>query len=194
MKKVGLTGGIGSGKSYVAQIFAHLGVPIFYADADAKEVLNQPDILAQLSTLFKADIIDIDTMAANRKKIAEIVFSDANKLKQLNQLIHPITKHNFELWASQNKSHGYVIKEAAIMFESGADKLLDTIITVGCPLNLRIKRVMQRDRVLEEEVTKRINNQMSEEERIKLSQFVIYNNETDLLLPQVLKIHEQLKM
>jgi dephospho-CoA kinase len=193
LKKVGLTGGIGSGKSYVAQIFAHLGVPIFYADADAKEVLNQPDILAQLSTLFKADIIDPNTKLANRKKIAEIVFSDANKLNQLNQLIHPITKQNFELWAAQNKSHGYVIKEAAVMFESGANKLLDKIITVSSPLNLRIKRVMQRDHVAKEEVTKRINNQISEEERIKLSQFVIYNNEIDLLLPQVLKIHEQLK-
>jgi len=191
MIKVGLTGNIGSGKSIVARIFEILGVPVFRADEAAKEFLFDSDVKEILKNKFGKSIFtgkDINT-----KALAEIVFKDKESLSFLNSVIHPLVKKSLEQWLDNNKDQKYIIQEAAILFESGLYKEFDKVITVASPENLTIKRVMERDGVGEEEIKNRQKNQWSQERKVKMSDYIIYNDNTKLLIPQVLRILMELK-
>ena len=192
MKNIGLTGGIGSGKSYIAKVFEALDIPVFYADNEAKKILNEPQIIINVSEVLQTNIIDPATGLANRKKIASIVFNDPEKLKLLNQIIHPAVEQNFIIWCANHAQKKYVIKEAAILFESGSYKKLDGVICVVSPLELRLKRLAVRDNESEAEILKRINNQWSDEQRVALSNWVIHNDERSPILSQVLLVHQKI--
>lgn len=188
MLKIGLTGGIGSGKSTVAKIFETLGIPVYYADAEAKRLMNSSETLKKvIRQNFGEATYENDQL--NRKYLAGIVFNNPEKLELLNALIHPVTINDAEQWMQQ-QSAPYSIKEAALLFESGATENLDFIVGVYAPQALRIKRVMKRDGLTADEIMKRINRQVNEEMKMKLCDFVITNNEQELLVPQVLKLHQ----
>ena len=188
MLKIGLTGGIGSGKSTVAKIFETLGIPVYYADAEAKRLMNSSETLKKvIRQNFGEATYENDQL--NRKYLAGIVFNNPEKLELLNALIHPVTINDAEQWMQQ-QSAPYSIKEAALLFESGAAENLDLIVGVYAPQALRIKRVMKRDGLTADEIMKRINRQVNEEMKMKLCDFVITNNEQELLIPQVLKLHQ----
>ena len=188
----GLTGGIGSGKSTIADIFANLGVPVYNADFYAKWLLNNSkELKDKLTKAFGNDIYNNNQI--NRKHFASIIFSDKEKLALSNSIIHPVVFNHFNKWVeSQPNGTKYVIKESAILYESGADKLTDVSITVVADKATRIERVCKRDNVSEELVIDRINNQMTDEERINLADMVIDNNDNKMIVNQVLEIHKQL--
>ena len=188
MLKIGLTGGIGSGKSTVAKIFETLGIPVYYADTEAKRLMNSSETLKKvIRQNFGEATYENDQL--NRKYLGGIVFNNPEKLELLNALIHPVTINDAEQWMQQ-QSAPYSIKEAALLFESGAAENLDFIVGVYAPQALRIKRVMKRDGLTADEIMKRINRQVNEEMKMKLCDFVITNNEQELLVPQVLKLHQ----
>ena len=190
MLKIGLTGGMGSGKTTVSQIFSVLGIPVLYADDVAKKIMNEDDGLKQrVIHLFGENAYQNNTL--NRKFIADIVFNDQFKLEQLNALVHPVTIAAAEKWMNQQTS-AYVLKEAALMFESAAAANLDYIIGVYAPQHLRVQRVMHRDNANREDVLARINNQVDETIKMKLCDFIIVNDEQQAVLPQVLLLHEKL--
>lgn len=191
MIKVGITGGIGSGKSTVCKIFESLGIPVYYADQQARSLSDHhPEIIKGVKHLFGDDIYTDDQL--NRKKVGELVFVNKKLLNSLNQIIHPVVAQHFENWLKINAKAPYIMKEAAILFESGAYKQVDKIITVSSPKELRLTRVMERDRLSKEEVERRMLNQMDEAEKIKKSDFVINNNDIDLVVTQVLLVHKAL--
>lgn len=191
MLKVGLTGGIGSGKSFVARLFAELGVPVYQADVEAKMLIEvDTEIVAAYKSFFGNDIYT--PLGLNRPKVASIVFGDQELLKRVNKVVHPAVERHFDEWIKQQSDAAYVIHEAAILFESRSNELMDKVITVSASEAIRIARVMERDGVGEEAVRSRINNQMKEEERIAKANFVIVNDESQLLLPQVVRVHELL--
>jgi dephospho-CoA kinase len=192
LKKIGLTGGIGSGKTYIAKVFENLGVPVFYADEEAKKILNNKDILFLLSQKFETEVMDLQTGLANRKLIASIVFNRPEKLQILNQIIHPKVAQAFQQWCLSNQQSSYVIKEAAILFESNSYKNLDGVICVYAPMPLRINRVVERDGSNKDEIIKRINAQWSDEQRLAQSNWAINNDENKPILPQVLDIHQKI--
>ncbi|MBL7742045.1 MAG: dephospho-CoA kinase [Chitinophagaceae bacterium] len=189
MLKVGLTGGIGSGKSSVAKIFEVLGIPVYYADDAARQIMNTDKEL-QTAIIESFGNAAYKEGKLDRAYIASIVFSDNKKLEILNYLTHPATIRHADEWMKKQTSP-YAIKEAALLFESGASKHLDHIIGVYAPKELRIKRVMQRDNVSEEEVLKRLSKQMEEDEKMKMCDSIILNDEQQLVIPQVLKLHEK---
>ena len=190
MKKIGITGGIGSGKTYVASVFQSLGIPIFNADIQAKKLMTSSGKLMKLvKEEFGNDIYKDSDL--NKEKLASIVFNDKSKLEKLNSLVHPIVKKEFNNWCKKQISP-YVIKEAAILFESNSHVGLDAVICVSAPLDLRMKRLLNRDDYSEKEIKKRIENQISQEEKEQRSDYIIVNHERDLLLPQIIKIHEKL--
>jgi dephospho-CoA kinase len=177
-KIIGLTGGIGSGKTTVANYFQSKGIPVYISDVEAKKVMASPEIISQIVAIFGADILgENDTL--NRDKLASIVFNNPDKLKQLNSIVHPAVKKHFEQWVGNNKNFPYLVKEAAILFESGSYKDCDAIITVCAPMETRINRVLERDASTREKVLQRINNQISDDERIAKSQYVITNENFD---------------
>ena len=190
MLKIGLTGGIGSGKTTVAKIFETLGIPVYYADDAAKRLMNEDEKLKEsiISTFgsesYKEGKLD-------RTYVASIVFNDPEKLAKLNSLTHPVTISDAADWIEKQTS-SYIIKEAALLFESDAHNHLDKIIGVSAPVETRIERVRKRDNVTREEVLKRMNHQMDETEKMKLCDFVLVNDENLLLLPQVMALHEKL--
>jgi dephospho-CoA kinase len=188
MIKVGITGGIGSGKTIVCEIFAKLGVPVFYADIEAKALLDVTGVKEQIIALCGKQILTPENNI-DRKKMAAAIFNNQTLLGKVNQLIHPLVRDNFQIWAEKQKSN-FVIKEAALIFETSANKLLDYTVMVNTPLELRIKRVMERDQVSREQVLSRIKNQMPDEEKIKLADFIIENNEKQLVIPQVIKLYD----
>lgn len=188
--KIGLTGGIGSGKSTVAAMFRVLGVPVFDADSAAREVMQEDAaLIQQIKSLFGEAAYTNNQL--NRKYIAGIVFNDKLKLEQLNALVHPVTIAKAEQWFASQQSP-YVIKEAALMFEAGASAGLDYVIGVSAPQHLRIQRVMERDKVTREEVLARMDKQISEHMKMKLCDFILINDEQQLLVPQVVSLHEHL--
>ena len=190
MIKIGITGGIGSGKSTVAKVFEVLGIPVYYADDAAKKLMNGDAALKEkLIAVFGKEIYQDGIL--NRTHLSGLVFNNPEKLAQLNSIVHPATIVDAESWMQQQHS-AYVIKEAAILFESGANKYVDKVIGVYAPIQLRISRVMQRDNSTEDAVIARINKQMEEEKKMKLCDYVITNDEKELVIPQVLKIHELL--
>ena len=193
MLKIGITGGIGSGKSTVAKVFEQLGIPVYHADYWAKELMNTDALVIQrMKEIFGNAIYD-STGKADRKKIAEIVFNDKEKLNELNSVIHPAVWLHGENWLKQHADKPYILKEAAILFESGGNKGVDKVIMISAPKELRIQRVIQRDNVTEEEVTARMANQWDDERKIALSDFVIVNDGKQLVIPQVLGVDRVLR-
>ncbi len=190
MIKVGLTGNIGSGKSTVSRVFETLGVPVFHADSEAKKFLDQEDVQDSLIKEFGSEIFE--DRVINRKKLARLVFNDKQALEFLNSLIHPLVRKDFETWTIVNSEAPYIIQEAAILFESGFYKMFDKVITVGSLQELAVARVMARDGVSEKDVLLRMNNQWSSEKKEELSDFVVYNDGSKLIIPQVLEIHRRL--
>ena len=189
--KVGITGGIGSGKTTVCNIFKTLNVPVYNADSEARQLSdNHPEIVKRVSKLFGTNIYQHGHL--DRKKVASLVFSNTDLLQQLNAIIHPIVAAHFKTWLSNQKNCPYIIKEAAILFEIGGEKQVDKVITVTAPQHIRIKRVMLRDKLSEVEVLNRIKNQMPQEEKVKRSDYIIQCNDIDLVIPQVLRLHEEL--
>jgi dephospho-CoA kinase len=191
MKVIGITGGIGSGKTIVCDIFRKLGIPVYEADAEAKKLYAIPEVQDEVKKTFGNQYFTGDGNL-DRKKFAELVFNNAAALKQINAIIHPFVKKNFREWKKDHAQKPYVLKEAAILFESGTDKGCDKIIVVTAPEQLRIERVMQRDKRSREEVLGIISRQMSDEEKIKKADFVIVNDNKRLVIPEVLKIHQEL--
>lgn len=188
MLRIGLTGGIGSGKTTVARIFEVLGVPVYYADDASKRIMETEDEI-------RNGIIEIFGKEAyikgrlNRPFIASIAFHDQEKLNQLNAIVHPATLADAVQWMS-TQTGPYLVKEAALIFESGAEKLLDKVIGVTAPLEMRIQRVMVRDSISREKIEARMKGQMDEQQKIALCDYVITNDETTSVLSQVLELHK----
>ncbi|ASZ14009.1 dephospho-CoA kinase [Chitinophaga pendula] len=190
MLKIGITGGIGSGKSTICKIFELLGIPVYYADIHAKDIMNRdPELRRQLLTHFGEAVYMSDGML-DRAYLGNIVFKDRKQLDLLNSLVHPATIRDSNIWAAGQQAP-YVMKEAALIFESESFHHLDKIISVYAPQALRIQRVMQRDQVNREEVLARIQKQMDETIKMKLSDYVIHNDEQQLVIPQVLALHRE---
>lgn len=190
MLRAGLTGGIGSGKSTVAKIFEVLGIPVYYADDAAKRLMNEDEELKKnIITHFGKESYINDQL--NRSYIASLVFNNKEKLELLNFLTHPATIRDANQWMKRQTS-SYIIKEAALIFESGAAEYLDHVIGVFTPAPLRLQRIMQRDKITREEVLQRMNRQIDEEIKMRLCDTVLINDEQQLLVPQVLQLHEKL--
>lgn len=190
MLKVGLTGGIGSGKTTVARIFEVLGVPVYYADLEAKRLMHEdPELREAISSAFGKNIYTDGKL--EKKALASIVFADSEKLLLLNSLVHPVTIQDGESWAGRQKTP-YVLREAALIFESGVDKFLDGTIGVSAPADLRINRVMQRDNVTRDAVISRMQHQMNDALKLDKCDYLIFNDDQQLLIPQVIQLHEKL--
>jgi len=185
-KVIGLTGGIGSGKTSVANYFQEMGVPVYIADDGAKRVMQSKNILAEVKSAFGSNIFDNDIL--NRAKLAQIVFNDKEQLAKLNAIVHPAVKLDFDDWVKEHKNNDYVMYEAAILFESGRYKDCDVIITVTAPEEVRIDRVIKRDKTTREEVLSRMKMQWNDEKRISNSNFVINNNNLKNAKEEVVKI------
>jgi dephospho-CoA kinase len=193
-KVIGLTGGIGSGKTTIARLFEAEGIPVYIADDEAKKIMLLAETVSKVEAVFGSDVIKDGHI--DRKKLSAVVFNNPEKLKQLNAIIHPLVKKHFDDWLEKHQNHPFVIKEAAILFESGSYKYCDKIITVYASEATRIKRVMQRDNTSEKEVLERIQNQWSDAERISKSDFVIKNEnfaETKSNFSEILKILKNLQ-
>ena len=190
--QVGITGGIGSGKSLVCKIFQCLGVPVYDADSHAKALMTTDGILiANIQKEFGHLSYNTDG-SVNRNYLGETVFNDSEKLKKLNSLVHPRVKEDYLRWVRQNSDHPYVLKEAALLFETGSNRELNKIIVVHAPEELRIKRVLSRDVHRTEELVKEIiKNQMNEDEKLNRADFILRNDENQLLIPQVLELHQK---
>lgn len=190
MRRVGITGGIGSGKSTVCRILGVLGVPVFEADAEGRRLLSEdPDVIAAVRKHFGPDLIG--QQGVDRKALAEIVFKDAAALKELNAIVHPAVRKAFARWAEAQEAP-YMVLEAAVLAESGGRSQVDELWVVSAPEDLRIQRVMARDGVVEEAVRARMANQLPDAEREALADAVLVNDERQLLIPQVLALHEQM--
>lgn len=188
--KVGITGGIGSGKSYVARVFKALGVPFYDADKEAKLIMNNSPIIAdKLIDAFGHQVYTAEGQL-DRKFLGEMVFKDVAKLKRLNEIVHPVVIQHGEDWA-EKQTFAYSLKEAALLFESGSYKQLDYTVLVLAPLELRLQRVMLRDGIGRGQVEDRISKQMSDDDKHLLADFVLINDEKTPLLPQILALHEK---
>jgi dephospho-CoA kinase len=188
-KIIGLTGGIGSGKTTLATYLKSLGIPVFIADDEAKKLMQSPEVVDEIQTIFGTTIFENGVL--NRQQLAAIVFSNPEKLSQLNAIIHPAVKKQFGFWLDQYQSEPFVVYEAAILFESGSYKNCDSIITITAPLEDRITRVIQRDNSTREQVLYRINAQWTDEQRIAKSDFVIQNSDAQQAknsIDEILKI------
>ncbi len=192
MLQIGITGGIGSGKTTVCKIFELLGIPVYYADDQAKRLMiEDPKLIEQVKEIFGNESYFEDG-SLHRKHIAGIAFSDPSKLAQLNGAVHPAVARDGIRWNAEQEDIAYTLKEAALLFESGSHKGLDQIICVTAPVEVRIKRVIIRDDVSREAVLARIGQQIPEEEKVGLSDFVIHNDGDQMIIPQILKIHQDL--
>ena len=173
MKIIGLTGGIGSGKSTVAQFFAAHGIPVYYADEAGREVLKKPEVVSQISSVFGNDVLVEGSV--DRTRLAEIVFKDPARLEILNSIVHPAVRDDFTQWKKRHHKEAVVIREAAILFESGSYKDCDKIILVSAPEEIRIKRVMERDGASRDQVLARMANQWDDDQKLELSDFHVIN-------------------
>ena len=193
-KVIGLTGGIGSGKTTIARLFEAEGIPVYIADDEAKKIMLLTETINEIQGVFGCEVINDGQI--DRKKLSAVVFINPEKLKQLNAIVHPMVKKHFDTWLTKYQDHAFVIKEAAILFESGSYKYCDKIITVYASKETRLKRVMQRDNASEKEVLERIQNQWTDAERISKSDFVIKNEnfaETKSNFSEILKILKNLQ-
>lgn len=190
--KIGVTGGIGSGKSTVCKIFRLLDIPVFEADRVANELINSNvEIRNELVLLFGNKIYEPDNKL-NRKMLADLIFNDESLLEKVNNLVHPAVRNEFMLW-HQKQNSKYVVHEAAILFESGFYKMMDFTILVSAPKELRIERVVKRNKIQPEMVESRINKQWNDEDKRKLASFELVNDNKHLLIPQILEIDKKLK-
>jgi dephospho-CoA kinase len=188
--KIGVTGGIGSGKTSVCRVFNVLGIPVFSSDAVAREIMDSDDkIIEKVKSIVGKDVYTSGVL--DRVKLARIIFNNANLLKEINKIVHPVVFEHFNIWV-KTVSAPYSIMEAAILIESGASKLVDRIITVVAPVEERIERVVRRNKLTREEVLDRIKNQIGDKEKIRLSDYVIYNSEHEMIIPCILNIHEEI--
>ena len=188
---IGLTGGIGSGKSVVAKIFTTLGIPVFNADEAAKHIMqSNPEMKAKLIEQFGSSIYNVSGL--QKEKLAAIVFNDPYQLQLLNAMVHPVTIQAAKDWAV-NQTSPYVIKEAALIFESAAADGLFKVIGVTAPMSIRIHRVMQRDGVSKEQVEARMQHQISDTIKMRLCDYVIQNNNQQMLIPQVLELDKAIR-
>ena len=191
MFKLGLTGGIGSGKTLVCQIFEKLGVPVYYADSAARDLMNtDPGLMAGIRQKFGDEAYGSEGL--NRQYLAARVFGDHEKLKDLNKLVHPAVRKDFMQWAEKQEAAPYVIEEAAILFESRASEGMDLSVLVYAPEELRISRVMERDGIKREAVLKRMEHQMSEEKKMEMADRVLVNDGSRMILPQVIELHNEI--
>lgn len=192
MMKVGITGGIGSGKTTACRIFAWLDVPVYYADDRAKWLMrHDPELVRRLRQTFGEEVYRPD-QSLNRAYLAQIAFGDAAKREQLNALVHPVVRQDTDRWLQEHADYPYTLREAALFYETGGDKLMDRMIVVTAPVELRIARVMERDGLSRQAVLQRMEAQMPEAEKVKLADFVIHNDAREGLLRQVLSLHRQL--
>ncbi|MGQ9621779.1 MAG: dephospho-CoA kinase [Bacteroidales bacterium] len=188
--RLGITGGIGSGKTIISRIFTILGVPVFSADDEAKEIMTSDKLIMEQiiqavgKNVYRNGILQ-------RKELAKMIFNDKNLLEKINRIVHPAVFKRFTEWEKQ-QNYPYVIMEAAILFESRANTLVDKVLTVVAPENERIKRVMERDNIREKEVADRIRNQYDDDFRISRSDYVIDNSGNKLIIPEILKIHSEM--
>jgi len=191
MIKLGLTGGIGSGKSTVAKVFQELGIAVYYADIEAKKFLFHDEIKKDLRTTFGTSVINGEG-EVDKAVLASIVFTDEKQLAKLNALIHPLLENDFVTWSEEKSNEKYIVKEAAILFEAGFDKSVDKILTISAPIEERIERVMKRDQVNRQQVLDRISKQWTDEQREAKSDFVINNADDQMILETILEIHNKL--
>ena len=191
MYKVGITGGIGSGKSTIARIFESIGIPVYYADKEAKRLMNKNPSLKQDIKLLLSNEAYHKNGRLNRKYIAERVFKDKALLAQLNNLVHPAVRYDFESWA-ERQENSYVLKESALIFEIKGQSYFDATILVIADKETRIERVIKRDKSNRKAVIDRMNNQLSDEIKIPLADHIVSNNGVNSLIEQVLKIHRKL--
>lgn len=189
MLKVGLTAGIGCGKSLIAHVFETIGIPVFYSDKEAKRLYEDESLLNEIAIKFGKDVVIDGKFQA--KKLAAIVFCNEDKLQELNAMIHPRVFELFDKW-SRKQTSPYVIMESAILFENNLDKHFSKTIGISTPQDIVVKRVMQRDNCTKEQVLERINSQMPQEEKNKLVDYLIHHDDKTMLLPQILRIHEDL--
>ncbi len=191
-KIIGLTGGIGSGKTTIANYFKSFGIPVYIADDEARKIMQSVEIISAIKNVFGDEVFENEKL--NREELAKIVFNNPEKLEKLNNIVHPAVKKHFEQWLLQHTAAPYVIYEAAILFESGSYKNCDLIITVTAPIESRIKRVVERDKTTRELVLKRINAQWTDEQRISKSDFIIENTSMETTKSEVVKILKILKI
>ncbi len=191
-KIIGLTGGIGSGKSVVAKVFATLGIPVFNADEEAKRIMQaSPVIKEKLILQFGSEVYN--EFGLQKEKLAAIVFNDPFQLQLLNAIVHPVTIQAAKDWAAKQTSP-YVIKEAALIFESGSAEGLFKVIGVTAPLTIRKHRVMQRDGITKDQVEARMRNQISDTIKMRLCDYVIHNDNQQMVIPQVLSIDKAIRL
>lgn len=172
-KIIGLTGGIGSGKTTVANYIKSLGIPVYIADEEAKKIMETREVVDLIREAFGKEIISENKII--REKLAQLVFNHPDKLQKLNDIVHPLVRSHFNHWVKNHADFPFIVKEAAILFESGSYKYCDSIITVTAPLEIRLQRVIDRDKATRESVLSRMKNQWSEEEKIGKSDYVIHN-------------------
>ncbi len=190
--KVGITGGIGSGKSTVCKVFKALGVPVYHADEVARNITDQdPSVVAQIKETFGADMYATDKL--DRPKMAALVFNNPDALAKLNAIVHPAVRAGLPIWLTENKNSPYIIYEAAILFESGAYKQLDKSILVAANEKTRLHRVMQRDNATRDEVLARVKNQWDETQKLTHADYVIWNEGNVPVIAQVLALDKLLR-
>lgn len=187
--KIGLTAGIGCGKSLVARVFENLGVSVFYSDKEAKKLYEDPLFLQEITKRFGESVIENGAFQA--RKLADIVFNDKNKLRELNDLIHPKVFEMFDSWSEKQHSP-YVIMESAILFENGLQAHFDKIISISTPEDIVIRRVMARDACSKEQVCARMANQMPQNEKNAMADYLIVHDDSKMLIPQILNIHSEI--
>ena len=188
--KLGVTGGIGAGKTSVCRVFSVLGIPVFSADTEAREVMDiDTGIILRINTIVGKNLYLKGSL--DRAELARLIFNNNKLLEKVNSLVHPVVFSRFNEW-EKKQSSPYVIMEAAILFESGASKVVDRVVTVVAPMEERVGRVIHRNNLTREKVIEIIRNQMSDTERISQSDYTIYNSENDMIIPAVLNIHEDI--
>lgn len=191
MYKIGLTGGIGSGKSTVARIFEVLGIPVFYADKAGKTLLNtDPDLKSAVKNAFGKTVYT-ESGDLDRKVLARIVFEDQKALKTLNSLVHPAVRERFSAWVQQNEDNDYLVQEAALLFETGANAQFDYMIAVTAPEETKINRIIERDAMTRSDVLSRMAFQLPQTEKDQAANTTIRNDGKQLVIPQVLKVHKK---
>ncbi len=190
MRRIGLTGNIGSGKSTVAKIFEVIGIPVFNADEEAKKLYRENYVKNEMVKEFGSEILSLGEI--DMKLLANLVFNNKDLLLKVNSIIHPKVLDSFNIWIQDKEELPYVLSESAIIFENNLQSRYDKIICVSSDVEIRINRVLARDKTNRMSVLERIKNQMTDEEKCSRSDFVIHNNENDMLIPQVLKIHDQI--
>ena len=185
-KVIGLTGGIGSGKTTVANEFSSFGIPVYISDLEAKKLMQSDSLLNQIKEEFGSSVFDKGILL--RDKLSEIVFNDDKRLAKLNSIVHPAVKEHFKKWLLEKQDNPFVIYESAILFESGSYKECDFVINVQAPLEVRIKRVIERDKTTREKVLERIKNQWNDDEKSSKSDFVVNNTSMEAIKLEIVKI------